>query len=217
MIERRSQPNARTPTIGIELAAMTGTTVGNRWAWAKVAMRKSVAAQRGYPGSLSILNFASGAPPRPCGAEHSAGGAPANDRVARTGALQVRDGVLRRGLALAAPAALEDLAREVAAAETEGERQRQDEAAEEHTEGDQHHVAPDADLDQRGGDSEEEHDPAGGAGQEPRLDDAGIDRGDQHRLPEEVRGEPADDQDQQGGQEARQEAQEHAGRAGRAR
>src|SRR5262249_21443363 len=130
---------------------------------------------------------------------------------------QVRDGVLRRGLALAAPTALEDLAREVAAAEAESQRQRQDETAEEHAERDQYHVAPNADFDERRGDGEQEHDPAGGASQEPRLDDAGVDRGDQYRLPEEVRGEPPDDQDQQRGQQTRQEAQEHAGRAGRAR
>src|SRR5262249_57632340 len=65
------------------------------------------------------------------------------------GLLQVRDGVLGRGLALAAPAPLEDFARQVAAPQAEGERQGQDEPAEEDAEGDEHHVAADADLDQR--------------------------------------------------------------------
>src|SRR5215475_4228160 len=90
---------------------------------------------------------------------------PVNDEARRTGPLQVRDGVLRRGLALAAPAALEDLARDMAAAEAEGQRQRQDETAEEHAEGDQHHVAPDADFDERGGDREQQNDPARAARQ----------------------------------------------------
>src|SRR5262249_5390388 len=101
--------------------------------------------------------------------------------------LQVRGGVLRRGLVLAAPAALEDLARQVTAAQAEGERQGQDEPTEEDAEGDQHHVAADADLDERRGDREEQDDPARGARQEPRLVNAGVDCGDQHRLTEEVR------------------------------
>src|SRR5262245_46649886 len=103
--------------------------------------------------------------------------------------LQVRDGVLGRGLMLTAPAPLENLARQVAAAQAEGERQGQDEPTEEDAEGDQHHVAADADLDERRGDREEEHDPARGARQEPRLVNARVDCRDQHRLTEEVRGE----------------------------
>src|SRR5215471_12793085 len=93
------------------------------------------------------------------------------------GLLQVRDGVLGRGLALAAPAPLEDFARQVAAPQAEGERQGQDEPAEEDAEGDEHHVAADADLDERRGDREEQDDGARGARQEPRLVNAGVDRG----------------------------------------
>src|SRR5512138_488208 len=81
------------------------------------------------------------------------------------GRLQVRDGVLGRGLALATPASLEDLARQVTAAQAEGERQRQDEPPEEDAEGDEHHVAADADLDQRCRDREEQDDRARGARQ----------------------------------------------------
>src|SRR5438067_13494339 len=117
----------------------------------------------------------------------------------------MRDRILPDGLAIAPATALENLPREVAAAEPEGQRQREDEPAEEDAEGDQHHVAADADLDERGGHGEQEDDPAGGARQEAGLENTGVDRGDQYRLTEEVGGEPADHHDQDRGQQARQE------------
>src|SRR5207302_10313489 len=92
--------------------------------------------------------------------------------------LEVSEGVLRRGFALAAIAALEYFAGQVATAETEGQGKRQDETAEQDAEGDEDHVATDADLNERRGDGEEQHDPASGARQEPRLEQARIDGGD---------------------------------------
>src|SRR5439155_3794135 len=85
------------------------------------------------------------------------------------GPSDVADGLAVRGLPLAEPPALQDVAGEMTAAEAEGERQGEHEAAEEDAEGDQHHVAADPDLGERGREREQQHEPAGRAGQEPRL------------------------------------------------
>ena len=102
----------------------------------------------------------------------------------------------------------------MAAAEPEGERQRQHEPAEQRAERDQHHVAADADLDERRGNGEEEHDRPGSARQKPRLDDAGVDRGDQRRLPEDGAKPPTTRIRSADSRRGREEAQEHAGRTG---
>src|SRR6059058_1953857 len=104
-----------------------------------------------------------------------------------TGVSDVADRLALGGLSLATPPALEDIAGEVTAAEAERDREGEHEPAEEDAEGDHHRVATDPDLGERGREREQEHEPPGGAGQEARLGQSRVDRGDQHSLAEEVR------------------------------
>src|SRR5207249_1577587 len=71
----------------------------------------------------------------------------------------VADGLAVAGFALAAPPALQDMAREVAAAEAELDRQGEHEPAEEDAEGDHDHVAADPDLGERRREREQQDSP----------------------------------------------------------
>ena len=74
----------------------------------------------------------------------------------------------------------------------------------------------DAEMGERRGRSEEQHAPLHAPGEQPRFRQPGVDRGDEHALTEEVREQPADQQDQRGGEQGRQERHQERRRPGRA-
>src|SRR4249920_185532 len=80
---------------------------------------------------------------------------------------EVGDALLGGRLGATQPA-LEDLAGESAAAQAEGQRERQHHSAERDAESDQHHLFADAQMRQRGGGGEQQHGPVHGAGQQVR-------------------------------------------------
>jgi hypothetical protein len=100
-----------------------------------------------------------------------------------------------------------------AAAEAEGQRQREDHAAQRDAEGDQDHFLADAQMGERGAGREQQHPPVHPAGEHAGLGQPCVDGGDQHRLAQEVGDEPADEQDQRGGEEGRQERDEQGRRS----
>src|SRR5439155_26365928 len=118
--------------------------------------------------AIGHFSTAPGAPGRARGVPAAAHAGPSfGAGISRpAGPSNVADGLAVRGLPLAEPPALQDVAGEMTAAEAEGERQGKHEAAEEDAEGDQHHVAADPDLGERGREREQQHEPAGRAGQE---------------------------------------------------
>src|SRR5215467_14710585 len=110
------------------------------------------------------------------------------------GGLQVREGLA--GVRFAAEVAVQDLASEPPPAEAEGQGERENKPAEGDPKGHQHHLLPDAEVRDGGGGREEEHRPADGPGEQPRLGDVRVDGGDEGALAKEVRGEPSDEEDQ---------------------
>jgi hypothetical protein len=117
----------------------------------------------------------------------------------------------------AAHVPLEDLTREGAAPEPEGQREGEDQAAEGDAEGHEHHLLADAQVRDGGRAREKQHAPADGAREQACLRDARVDRRDQRALPEEVRDQPADEEDQRRAHDPRHPGEHELGQAAGAR
>src|SRR5215471_9811230 len=131
------------------------------------------------------------------------------------GPSQVSEGLA--GMRAAADVAVQDLAREPPPSEAEGQGQRKDEAAEGDAEGDQHHLLPDAQVRDGGGRREEEHRPPDHPCKQPCLRHMRVDGRDEHTLREEIRDEPADEENQPRPEDAGEGIENEVGHPPRAR
>src|SRR2546427_3445189 len=121
------------------------------------------------------------------------------------------------GVWVAPPVSIQDLAGKEPAAQTEGQRQCQDQAPERDAESDEDHLLADSEMGDGHGGGEEEDAPADGPGQESGLRHSRVDGGHQGAFTEEVRHEPTHEEDPGGPEDPRKPREHEVRDASRAR